>query len=73
MEFGLCNALATFYPHMNHVLEPNINNLSFVYLDDICIYSETREQDIDHLRLGLQKLREHQMLIKMPKLFWGGN
>jgi hypothetical protein len=47
--------------------------LSFVYLEDICIYSETREQDIDHLRLGLQKLREHQLFIKIPKTIRGQN
>ena len=56
---------------MNHVLEPCINNFVIVYLDDICIYSDSLEQHIDHLRLVLQKLREHQLFIKMPKCSWG--
>jgi len=71
MGFGLCNAPATFSRLMNHVLEPYINKFVIVYLDDICIYSETPEQHIEHLRLVLQKLREHQLFIKMPKCVWG--
>jgi hypothetical protein len=56
---------------MNHVLEPYINKYVIVYLDDICIFSETHEQYIEHLRLVLQKIREHQLFIKMPKCVWG--
>ncbi len=71
MGFGLCNAPATFFRLMNHVLEPYINNFVIVYIDDICISSDTLEQHIDHFRLVLQKLREHQLFIKMSKCFWG--
>ena len=63
MGFGLSNALATFSRLRNHVLEPYINKFAIVYLDDICIYSETPEQHIEHLRLVLQELREHQLFI----------
>ncbi len=71
MGFGLCNAPATLTRHMNHVLEPYIHTFLIAYLDDICIYFDSREQHINHLRLGLQKLREHQLFVKMPKCFWG--
>ena len=71
MWLGLCNALATFSRLVNHVLEPYINNFVIVYIDDICISSDTLEQHIDHIRLILQKLREHQLFIKMLKCFWG--
>ena len=43
MGFGLRNASATFSRLMNRVLEPYINKLVNVYLDYICIYSETPE------------------------------
>jgi hypothetical protein len=56
---------------VNHVLEPYINKFVIVYLDDICIFFETPKQHIEHLQLVLQKLREHQLFIKMPKCFWG--
>jgi hypothetical protein len=69
--FGLCNAPATFSRIMNHVLESHINNFVIVYLYDICIYFETPEQHIEYLRIGLQKLRGHQLFITMPKCFWG--
>jgi hypothetical protein len=69
MGFGLCNAPATFSRLMNHVLEPYINKFVIFYLDDIYINSETHEQHIKPLWLVLQKLREHQLFIKMPKCF----
>jgi DNA-binding winged helix-turn-helix (wHTH) protein len=67
MGFGLCNALAKLSRLMNHVLEHYINKFVLDYLDDICIYSETLEQHIEHLRLVLQKLREHELVLKIPK------
>jgi hypothetical protein len=69
MGFGLCNAHATFSRLVNHVLKPYINECVIVYLDDICIYSETLEKHIENLRLVLRKLREHQLFVKMPKYF----
>jgi hypothetical protein len=71
MGFGLCNAPDTFSRLMNHVLEPYINDFVIVYLDDICMYSDSPEQHINHLLLVLQKLKEHQLFIKIPKCFWG--
>ena len=58
---------------MNNVLEPYVTTFVIAYLDDICIFSETHEQHIENLRLVLQKLREHQLFIKMPKCVWGRN
>jgi hypothetical protein len=56
MGFGLCNALATFSRLVNHVLKPYTNYYVIVYLGDICIYFDSPEQHIDHLRLVLQTL-----------------
>jgi hypothetical protein len=71
MGFGLCNAPVTFSRLMNHVLEPYINESGIDYLDDICIYSENPKQRIEHMRLVLQTLREHQLFIKMQTCFGG--
>jgi len=70
MGFGLCNAPATFTRLMTHVLDPYIHLFVFVYLDDICIYSNSPEEHLAHLRKVLTKLRENKLFIKMPKCFW---
>jgi len=42
-----------------------------VFKDDILIYSKTREEHIDHLRVVLKILREHQLYGKLSKCeFW---
>jgi hypothetical protein len=38
-----------------------------VFIDDILIYSKTEEEYEEHLRLVLQKLREHQLYAKFSK------
>jgi hypothetical protein len=70
MGFGLCNAPATFTRLMTHVLDPFINLFVIVYLDDICIYSKSAEEHLDHLRKVLTALRENKLFIKMVKCFW---
>ncbi len=70
MRFGLCNSPATFTRLMTHVLDPYIHLFVFVYLDDICIYSNSPAEHLAHLRKVLTKLRENTFLIKMVKYFW---
>ena len=42
-----------------------------VFIDDILIYSRTREEHVDHLRVVLEVLREHQLYGKLSKCeFW---
>jgi len=60
MGFSLCNALATFTRLMTHVLDPFIHQFVVVYLDDICIYSKSPEEDRDHLRQVLTTLRNNK-------------
>ena len=69
MGFGLCNAHATFSRLVNHVLAPYMNDFFVIYLDDICIHSDSVKQNIDHLRLVLHILREHELFMKMPECF----
>jgi len=38
-----------------------------VYLDDILIYSKTKEDHLKHLRKVLSKLREHRLYAKLKK------
>jgi len=42
-----------------------------VFIDDILVFSKNEEELEDHLRLVLQKLREHQLYAKFSKCeFW---
>ena len=71
MSFGLSNAPATFSRLMNHILEPYINKFVLVYLDDICVYSDSEEDHLRHLAIVLRVLRENNLHIKLTKCTWG--
>lgn len=65
MTFGLRNAAQTFQRFMNQILQ----GLDFVivYIDDICVASESIEQHEGHLRLVFERLRQYSMKINLAK------
>jgi hypothetical protein len=67
LPFGLTNAPATFMTLMNNVFREYLDKYVVVYLDDILIYSKTKEEHVQHLRNVLSKLREHKLYAKMVK------
>ena len=67
VPFGLTNAPAVFMNLMNDVFEPYIDDFICVYLDDILVYSKTMQAHVQHLRLALDKLREHKLYAKASK------
>jgi len=71
MSFGLTNAPAYFMYLMNHVFMEYLDKFMVVFIDDILVYSKNEEEHEEHLRLVLQKLREHQLYTKLSKCeFW---
>jgi hypothetical protein len=44
-----------------------LDKFVIVFLDDILIYSKSKEEHEHHLRLVLQALREHQLYSKFSK------
>nr|CAH66143.1 OSIGBa0114M03.1 [Oryza sativa] len=71
MSFGLTNAPAFFMNLMNKVFMEYLDKFVVVFIDDILIYSRTREEHEEHLRLALEKLRKHQLYAKFSKCeFW---
>jgi hypothetical protein len=71
MSFGLTNAPAYFMYLMNKVFMEYLDKFIVVFIDDILVFSNTKEEHAEHLRLVLQKLREHQLHAKRSKCeFW---
>ena len=67
MSFGLTNAPAHFMYLMNSVFMPELDKFVVVFIDDILVYSENEEDHIEHLRVVLTRLREHQLYAKFNK------
>jgi hypothetical protein len=71
MSFILTNAPAQFMYLMNSVFMPELDKFVMVFIDDILIYSKNEEEHKKHLRIILQRLREHQLYAKFSKCaFW---
>jgi hypothetical protein len=67
VPFGLTNAPATFMCLMNNVVSNFLDRFLLVFIDDILIYSKSREYHEEHLNLVLQVPREHQLYDKFSK------
>ena len=71
MSFGLTNAPAHFMYFMNSVFMPELDKFVVVFIDDILVYSENKEDHVEHLRVVLTRLREHKLYTKFSKCeFW---
>src|SRR5436189_605525 len=71
MSFGLTNAPAFFMYLMNSVFMTELDVCVVVFIDDILVYSKNGEEHARHLRLVLDRLREHQLYAKFSKCqFW---
>ena len=67
VPFGLQGAPSLFQRLMNHYLRPYLGKYCMVYLDDIIIYSKTREEHLQHLETILQLLRDKKLYAKGSK------
>ena len=71
MPFGLTNAPTFFMDLMNRIFQPYLDQFVIVFIDDILIYSGSKEDHEEHLRVVLQILRENQLYAKFSKCqFW---
>jgi hypothetical protein len=67
MSFGLTNVLAFFMNLMNNVFLDYLDKFVVVFIDAILIYSQSEEEHVDHLKMVLYRLREHQLYAKLIK------
>ena len=71
MPFGLTNAPAVFMDLMNRVCRPYLDKFVIVFIDDILIYSKTKADHEQHLKLILDLLKREQLYAKFSKCeFW---
>ena len=71
MSFGLTNAPAAVMDLMNRVFYEYLDSFVIVFMDEILIYSKTKEEHERHLRMTLQVLREHHLYAKLENLSFG--
>ncbi|GKA75153.1 putative reverse transcriptase domain-containing protein [Tanacetum coccineum] len=71
MPFGLTNALAVFMDPMNWVCKQYLDKFVIVFIDDILIYSKSKEEHEEHLKLILELLEKEELYVKFSKCdFW---
>ena len=67
MPFGLCNAPATFQSYINSSLQEYLDQFTTAYLDDVLIYSETKEEHEKQVLKVLRRLRERGLQLDIDK------
>ena len=66
MPFGLRNAPPTFQRAMTQALA-GLDHCAVVYIDDILIFSEDKQQHLDHLDQVFSALSEQHFHVRLPK------
>ena len=67
MPFGVSNAPATFQRLMNKVFAKELDAFILVYLDDILVFSRTKEEHLEHIRTALGRLRDAKIYARLHK------
>ena len=71
MPFELTHASVAFIDLMNREFRPYLDKCVVVFVNDILVYSRTKEEHAEHLRIMLQTLGEHKLYAKLSKCdFW---
>jgi hypothetical protein len=71
ISFALTNALPHIMYLINLVFMPELDKFVMVFIDDILIDSKNKEEHQNHLRIILQRLREHQLYAKLASVHFG--
>ncbi|KAI2647957.1 Transposon Tf2-9 polyprotein [Labeo rohita] len=67
MPYGLANSPSVFQNFMNEIFRDFLHHFVIVYIDDILIYSHDLQEHRNHVLQVLQRLREHQLFLKLEK------
>ncbi|GJT11725.1 putative reverse transcriptase domain-containing protein [Tanacetum coccineum] len=67
MPFGLTNAPAVFIDLKNRVCKPYLDKFFILFIDDILIYSKSKEDHEVHLKLVLEPLKKEKLFTYLPR------
>lgn len=67
MPYGLANSPSVFQSFVNEIFRDLLNSCVIVYIDDILVYSKTREEQIQQVKTVLDRLLHHQLYVKAEK------
>ena len=67
LPMGLCNAPGTFMQLMNETFRDMLDRCVLVFLDDVLIFSKTKEEHLKHLREVFDRLRKQKLYVKFSK------
>lgn len=67
LPMGLCNAPGTFMELMNETFRDVLDRFVLAFLDDILVFSKTREEHVKHVREVLTRLRKQKLYAKLAK------
>jgi len=67
MSFELANASATFQAYINQALAEHMNFICVVYLNNILIYSQLKEEHKHHVCEILERLQHYKLFVNLRK------
>ncbi|GJZ79587.1 putative reverse transcriptase domain-containing protein [Tanacetum coccineum] len=71
MPFGLTNTSTVFMDLMNRVCKPYLDKFVIVFIDDILIYSKSKQEHEEHLKLILELIKKEELYAKFSYCeFW---
>ncbi|KAF8703620.1 K02A2.6-like, partial [Rhizoctonia solani] len=70
MQFGLSNTLAVFMLFMNNIFCDLLDISVVVYLDDILVSSNSREEHVEHVKAVLSCLLKHNLFCNPAKCYF---
>jgi hypothetical protein len=68
MQFRFINTLITFQRRINYILGEYLDDFIIVYLDNIIIYLNSKEEYKEHIKWVLKKLHKKNIPVIVKKI-----
>jgi hypothetical protein len=67
MQFGIRNPPVEFQGYINNLIREALDNIASAYLDDVLIYSDSKEEHIGDVKWIMQRVLEVGLYLKPEK------